>query len=258
MQPQDYAYLYELEDSFWWFAGMREITAALLDPICLTDKKDLRVLDAGCGTGGNLAWLRRYTETGSVIGIDLSAEAVNFCQRSGQANLARASVTALPFADASFDLITSFDVLAYPSGLNADTTALREMHRVLRPDGIGFVRVAAYKWMYGDHDRATHAQRRYSVSSLNEKMQQAGFDVLRATSANTWLLPLAIVRRLILKPIGIVDGGSDVKPLSRNLKWLNGPLRKVLASEACLLRHFIARLPFGLSAICIVKKRSAD
>ena len=87
MQPEDYTYLYELEDNFWWFAGMREITAALLDPICSTDKKDRLILDAGCGTGGNLPWLKRYAENGNVVGTDLNARAVNFSQRRGHLNL---------------------------------------------------------------------------------------------------------------------------------------------------------------------------
>jgi hypothetical protein len=33
MRTEDYEYLYRLEEDFWWFAGMREITAALLDPL---------------------------------------------------------------------------------------------------------------------------------------------------------------------------------------------------------------------------------
>ena len=33
MQTEDYQYLYELEERFWWFAGMREVTASLLNPL---------------------------------------------------------------------------------------------------------------------------------------------------------------------------------------------------------------------------------
>ncbi|MBA3320317.1 MAG: methyltransferase type 11, partial [Pyrinomonadaceae bacterium] len=49
MQEEDFAYLYALEESFWWFAGMREITAAVLDPV-LPRSQDRLILDAGCGT----------------------------------------------------------------------------------------------------------------------------------------------------------------------------------------------------------------
>jgi hypothetical protein len=43
-------HLYDLEDDFWWFAGMREISAALLDPVCLNDQKERLIVDVGCGT----------------------------------------------------------------------------------------------------------------------------------------------------------------------------------------------------------------
>src|SRR5688500_14825684 len=70
VKGEDYAYLHILEDSFWWFTGMRGVTAALLDPVCPPERNRL-ILDAGCGTGGMLAWLKRYAGTGRVIGIDL-------------------------------------------------------------------------------------------------------------------------------------------------------------------------------------------
>lgn len=253
MRPEDYVNLHQLEDSFWWFAGMREITAALLDPICSSDR-DWRVLDAGCGTGANLDWLRRYAKNGSVIGIDINADALNFCRSRAKSNLVQGSITSLPFADNSFDLITSFDVLIYPPGVNADNSALREIHRLLRPGGICFTRVAAYNWMYGEHDKATNALRRYSLSAITRKIEEAKFDILRATYANSWLLPLAIARRLILKPIGF-DRGSDVKPLAKGLQWMNDPLRRILASESRFLRRPNSKLRFGLSAICIAQKR---
>ena len=66
MQTEDYEYLYQLEEKFWWFAGMREITAVLLDPF-LRGERDRVILDAGCGTGGNLEWLRPRRASNRVI-----------------------------------------------------------------------------------------------------------------------------------------------------------------------------------------------
>src|SRR5687767_9200791 len=141
MQAEDYASLYDLEETFWWFPGMRGITAALLDPIC-PPGRDLCVLDAGCGTGLNLDWLERYAGAGTVFGLDFAEDALAFCRARGVRNLVQASVTALPFADSSFDLVTSFDVLVQLPGEGSDAQAAREMYRVLRPGGIAFVRAA--------------------------------------------------------------------------------------------------------------------
>ena len=252
MQTEDYEYLYQLEERFWWFAGMREVTAALLDPHL--PPRDRAILDAGCGTGGNLEWLARYAGHGAVAGIDLIETALQFCRERGAQRLSQASATDLPFADRSFDLVTSFDVLVQIPGEGADERAMREMFRVLRPGGIAFVRCAAYEWMKSGHDQALSTQRRYDLEELKQKLRRAGFEVLRETYANSLLFPVAAMRRLVLKRLGLADSGSDVKPLPPQLEWLNRTLTGALRWEAGRLKEASARLPFGLSAICIARK----
>jgi SAM-dependent methyltransferase len=253
LQSEDYAYLYELEESFWWFRGMRRVTAAVLDPVCPPGRaRD--VLDAGCGTGGNVNWLERYAGGGRVAGVDISPDALAFCRERGLRNVARASVTALPFADQTFDLVTSFDVLVQLPGEGSDGVAISEMFRVLRPGGVAFVRAAAYAWMRSGHDEALGTQRRYSLGQMTAALERAGFRVRRATYANSLLLPAAAVRRLALKRLGLADSGSDVKPLPPKLAWLNRALTSALYAEARLLNSPTATLPAGLSTVCVATK----
>jgi SAM-dependent methyltransferase len=256
MRDEDYEYLYALEEEFWWFAGMREITAALLDPFC-PPGRDRLILDAGCGTGGMLTWLGRYAGGGSVAGLDYVAGALRFCRQRGHESLVRASATDLPFADSTFDLVTSFDVLVQLPGEGADERAMREMLRVLKPGGVAFVRAAAYEWMRSGHDEALDTQRRYGLGLLTERMERAGFRTLRTTYANALLLPAAALRRLVLKRIGLADAGSDVKPLPPRLGWLNRALAGALKAEARLLRNSRAKLRAGLSAVCVAEKPRA-
>jgi ubiquinone/menaquinone biosynthesis C-methylase UbiE len=256
MRETDYKDLYALEEDFWWFVGMRDITASLLDPLCPPSKKNL-ILDAGCGTGVMLSWLERYTCGEKVFGADLVKDALDFCRQRGHRNLVQASVTHLPFADRTFDLVTSFDVLVQLPGEDSDELAIREMYRVLRPQGIAFVRAAAYRWMHSGHDRALSTQRRYGLHELTKKMERSGFYILRSTYANSLLFPFAAVRRLLLKPIGLADKGSDVKPLSRALQPLNRAFISILRKEARILQNPQAKIPAGLSAICLAKKIAA-
>lgn len=252
MRADDYADLYALEEDLWWFRGMRAVTAALLDPLCPPGARRL-VLDAGCGTGANLTWLARYAGGGRVVGMDVVSTALRFCRERHHPDLTQASVTDLPFADRAFDLLTSFDVLGQVPGAQAEEQAMREIHRVLRPGGIAFIRVAAYRWMRSDHDEALGTHRRYSLAGVTDKIEGAGLRVVRATYANSVLLPAAVVRRLALKRIGLGARGSDVKPLPPTLRWLNGAFTTALGAEARFLRHH-RRLPAGLSAICVAER----
>jgi SAM-dependent methyltransferase len=253
MQPEDYVFLYELEENFWWFAGMREITEAVLDRVCAPTRPRM-ILDAGCGTGGMMSWLQRYAGNGRIAGVDLTSIALGFCRRRGHQMLAQASVTDLPFHDSTFDLVTSFDVWEQLPGENSDAAAAREMLRVLKPGGVAFVRVPAYEWMKSGHDKALGSQRRYRLDELVERMSKAGFKIRRATHANTLLLPLAVVRRLFLQRIGLANRGSEVKPMPSKHRWLNHLLLRLLRAEARWLNDPARAFPFGLSVICVAEK----
>ncbi len=258
MRSEDFDYLYSLEESFWWFLGMRDVTQVLLDQVNIHADdgapRKSRVLDAGCGTGGMLEWLAGYAPRAEVSGIDITPDALRYARSRGHLRLAQASATELPFADEAFDLVTSFDVLVQLPGDGAAERAMEEMRRVLRPGGICFVRVAAYSWMHSGHDRALGTVRRFDLDELQTAMQTSGFEILRTTYANALLLPVAILHRLVLKPLNIVNSGSDVKPLAPRLQWLNRLMTVVLRSEARRLARPRARLPFGLSAICIGRR----
>jgi SAM-dependent methyltransferase len=251
MQTEDFDQLYELEEDLWWFAGMREITASLLGSF-VRKKPPVKILDNGCGTGGMIAWLQRYAAAQSVFGIDLESDAVRY-SRQRSSNVAQASATRLPFTDASFDMVTSFDVIVQIPG-DGDVSAIEEMYRVLQPGGVGFIRAAACKWMWSSHDSALGTQRRYSLDELVQMLRRAGFRVDRATYANSILLPVAAFRRLVLKRFGLAPTGSDVVPFPPSLRWLNPLLKKLLTFEARILQYPSVRLPIGLSIICIFTK----
>jgi ubiquinone/menaquinone biosynthesis C-methylase UbiE len=87
------------------------------------------VLEAGCGTGLLLDQVRRFAAR--TAGIDLSPGMIAHAAARGLP-VANASITSLPFADASFDVAYSFKVLAH---IEAIRDALAEMARVVRPGG---------------------------------------------------------------------------------------------------------------------------
>ena len=245
MNAAEYEAMYRVENTLWWYVGMRRIGEALLS--CRL-QPGLRILDAGAGTGGNLRWLGRF---GTAFGVDLSAQATQLCRKRQLSTVARASVTDLPYPDSTFDLVTSFDVI-YHLGVSDDVAALREAARVLKPGGTLLVRVPAFDALRSEHDTAVHTRQRYTLGELCDKAERAGLRVRRATYANTLLFPLAAASRLAarLRDSGATHGGrSDVRPAS---PLANAVFGAALDLEAALLARW--DLPLGLSALVVAER----
>jgi SAM-dependent methyltransferase len=245
MNLSEYDVMAAVERSHWWYGGMRAISAALLDPACA--RGGLRILDAGCGSAGNAPFLARY---GEVVGVDLSMRALRYGHANLPGRLACASVLELPCPDASFDLVTSFDVL-YHARVSCEEQALRECWRVLRPGGLLLIRLPAFALLSSRHDRNVHTRRRYRLAELCALLEQSGFAVERASYANSLLFLPRLAQRLLLRALPRLEHDSSDLALARGLP--NELLRLPLALEACLLRLGLS-FPVGTSAICLARK----
>jgi SAM-dependent methyltransferase len=241
VKPAEYQRMHAVEERQWWYVGMRAISAAVLDRE-LPPAVRHRVADAGCGTGGNLALLRRY---GWVVGVDLAEEALRPAREQGLP-LLRAELGALPFADASLDCVTSFDVL-YHRWVRDDRAAVAEIVRVLRPGGVFFVRVPALRLLWGAHDEEVLTRHRYTRGEVERLLTGCGLAVLRSTYCNSLLFPVLVLRRIVDRAFG--RRGSDVAFLPAPLEWL---FRRVLGLEASWLvrRSF----PIGSSVLALGRK----
>jgi SAM-dependent methyltransferase len=224
------------DERHWWYRGRRRVLSAELDRIAL--RPEARILDAGCGSGRMLDDLRRL---GQVVGIDASADAVDATRRRGHVAL-RCAVERLPFANASFDLVTCLDVIEHTPD---DRRALRELRRVTRTGGMLVVTVPAYQALWSAHDIVNGHYRRYRVSELRAAAQEAGWHHLRDSYFNAFLLGPAAVVRLTRRGPRARTGRSE---LDLTPGWLNGVLEWPLRAEAGVLRGG-ARLPFGLSLL---------
>lgn len=246
MEREQYELMFAQEERHWWYVGMRRISAALLDRFgpCAEQAGPLRILDAGCGSGGMTRFLARR---GTVTGIDLAPEALALAGRRGLTRLACASVGQLPFRSASFDVVTSFDVL-YHLNVDDDLAALSELHRVLRPGGVLLIRLPAYDWIRGAHDDAVHTRHRYTRDELTAKLDDVGFRLEHATYANSILFPLAPVKRYLEHR----NGTQAATDLWRPPAPLNRVLADLLSLEAIPARGL--GLPWGLSVFAVARR----
>jgi SAM-dependent methyltransferase len=242
VKAAEYRRMFEAEERQWWYAGQREVARALLEPFSRRSG-GWRLLDAGCGTGYNLLAL---ASLGEPLGVDLSSDAIRFCRERG-VRVARAGLLALPFAAASFDAVTSFDVI-YHAWVEDDGAAVAEMARVLRPGGLLLVRVPALEALRGAHDAEVLTRRRYTRPELERLLRGAGLELVRSTYANSLLLPLLYARRTLDRLLA--REGSDVGFLPAPLERL---FRAAFGVEAALVRRGLA-LPLGASVLALARK----
>jgi SAM-dependent methyltransferase len=230
----------ELEGRYWWFVARRRIFLGVLERN-LEPKEALQVLDVGCGGGATIERLRRY---GSVLGMEISEEAVAYNRKRGR-EVILGSIEQMPFAANSFDLALALDVIEH---VPDDLQALQELFRILRPRGSLLVTVPALQMLWSAHDVANGHYRSYTLDELRDRVEAAGFEVVTATYFNTFLFPLVLAFRWLwhLRPKGSASDFIEVpRPLNALLTWVFS-----------LERLFIGRikLPFGVSALCFARK----
>lgn len=139
MKFEEYKIMYEAEDTHWWYQGLRAVMFSLLG----LDRapRSIRILDAGCGTGGNLAALRAAGFE-QIDGFDFSADAVHFCRERGLARVCQGSAMQIPYPSNAYHLAISCDVIN-DEGITGEMAALCELFRVLRPGG----RLFLWQWV---------------------------------------------------------------------------------------------------------------
>jgi SAM-dependent methyltransferase len=242
MHADEYGKMFRLEDTHWWFAGKRRLVRVLLDS--LPPNPHRKILDVGCGTGGMFLLLKDY---GYPTGIDDSELAIGFSARRRLAHLVHAALPHLPFADASFDLVSAFDVL-YHRRVRDDQAALKEIARVLKPHGYLVITDSALEFLRSAHDEVYHAARRYTTGEMRDKLLAAGFAVKRLSYAGFFIFPVAAFWRLWRRGVS-VEKGSDLRPTAH---WINALIGIVYRIEAGLFSK--VNLPIGTSIIALAEK----
>jgi SAM-dependent methyltransferase len=205
-----------------------------------------RVLDAGCGTGGLIAQLRRHHPDWRLTGIDLVPLACELSRaRCGAgAEIIAGSVTALPFADGQFDAVVSNDVISQIDGPQA---ALAEFARVLRPGGTLVINLPAYMWMWSYHDDAVGTTHRYVRPEFAAMLVKAGFTPRRFTYWNALLFPAIWAQRRLL---AARDAPSDVRLYPAPIE---AACNAIMALEQTWVRMGGA-WPWGLSLLGVASR----
>lgn len=241
---------HKAERRHFWFRGFRRFVRPLVAQGCRGVARPT-LLDCGCGTGANLDLLSTF---GRVFGCDLTWTGLTRARQDGRRTIVQASVTHLPYPDAAFDLVTSFDVL-YCLPDDEEHAAVREMFRVLRPGGCALVTAAALEILRGDHSVLGRELRRYRRGDLAALLMSAGFAVERLTYTNASLVPILLPLRTYQRFRGLAAEEEADTEIRVPLAPVNAALSAALAIEAVALKF--VDMPFGSSVLALARKPGA-
>lgn len=246
MQPAEFESMASVEDRHWWFLGKRSIVMHLLRKAGVSGK----ILDAGCGTGGNLPQL---SALGEAVGAEPNPLAFKLAQQKFSGTIVQAELTNLPFPDGEFGGAITTDVMEHVAD---DRAALAELTRVLKPGGTLILTVPAHPFMWSGHDVALGHVRRYTLQGFRELMRsQPELELETLSYFNAVSFPFAALQRWIRgrreRAQGYPDLVTDTASVpAAPVNWIASQL---FAAERFLLGWF--QVPMGVSIMAIFRKK---
>jgi len=191
---------------------------------CPIDQR--RVLDVGCGRGGTVFTLRQFFQPSSVVGLDLSANAVQFCTRVHRyphVSFREGDAEQLPFADAAFDVAINIESShSYPNV----RSFYMEVHRVLRPGG---------------HFLYTDVLPRSKSDECVGLLEQLGFSVLRQRDITANVL--LSCDEIAASRVQAFQGGNDATLVRNFLAAPGSQVYEEMRSRAWVYRLFTLHKP---------------
>ena len=174
------------------------------------DLKGRDVLEVACGRGGGASFIARYLKPASLIGIDIAARAIGFCNRhyrTAGLTFARGEAEALDFDHDSFDAVINVESSHYYRSM---PRFLGEVRRVLKPGG----------WfLFADF------RKREEMPALRRQLVEAGFEIVREANITD-----NILRALEL------DNNRKLALIHKRVPWLFRKAFKEFAATPGILR----------------------
>ncbi len=212
-------------------------------------QNDLKILNVGVATGYSSTL---FNEFGTVTSVEYDRETAEFASTVTGTEVVCASVTALPFKDAEFDMVFAFDVIEH---VEDDSLAVKELCRTCKKDGFVFITVPAFMFLWSNHDVVNHHFRRYTMKSLIKLLADLKTEVVKSTYFNFFLFfPIAAWRLIAGKGKGGSAGSDNRVFFGKGIfhSIINAFFYGIFLLERPLLRFL--GFPKGVSILLILKK----
>lgn len=248
MQLAEYDLMAAVEERHWWWRARREIIARLIEDHApaVPAAGQRRVLEVGCGTGGNLPMLSRF---GEVLGAEHEPAALDYLRgKHGQRFPAIQHSIPQPI-DGQFDVVGMFDVLEH---LQDDAGALRWLGSQMRPGGVAVLTVPAFPFLWSQHDVAARHFRRYTLPAL-QAVVPTELEILHQSYFNLAVFPVVAAVRLGMRLLP-----RRWQPQGTHMALPPAPINWVAYQLFRAEQHLVPRrqLALGVSALLVLRRRA--
>ncbi len=251
MKKYFYKLRYSVDEIEWRARAKRKLIFQFFQRNLPKSNGKIKVLDYGCGSGLFQIELEKNFTNVEAYGIDTSKEAIEFCKKRGLERVKFYKGAKIPFKDEFFDTVVAIDVLEH---IKNDLSALKEIKRVLRKDGLGFFLVPAHMSLWSKRDLELKHFRRYLKKELDLKSKKVGFRVIDSKNIDFAIyFVFRIIHIFAKKEKGVADIGLQTAMVNKSM--LLNQIQYLYQLVEYLSLRFIS-YPVGLSQLIVVKKSS--
>ena len=247
----EYQRMFEVEQKLWWYQTLHGKVLKQITYHFKSFNPQLRILDAACGTGGLLAFLKQkgYLNT---TGFDYSQHAIDFSlERNLNVSFGDLKNVEAFRPDERFDVICCNDAMYFLDDPEI-VRALKAFKKKLNPGGIILINIHAFEAFSGTHDIAVGSSRRFVFKDFFAYTQASGLKIQYKTYWPFALsLPIWLVRRWQRYQIrkGNMNHAGPDSDVSYPGDFINGILKATMRIEETIFNS----APFGSSLFMVLK-----
>lgn len=250
-RPEEYAKMAKAEEALWWYRALHYLVLRAIRQY--RPGQDIAILDAGCGTGGLLLFLRNCGYW-NLKGFDRSSDAIEWCRRRDldvrQGDLK--DIAGL-YAEKSTDVIVSNDTL-YFFNEREQEDVVEQSWRVLKPGGLLILNLPALKAFRGIHDVSVGINVRFSKADTRRLMKKSLFEDVRKLYWPFLLSPMIYAVRLFQRIKMRVKQHYEIKS---DVNLPLAPLNHIFLGLTLFENRVLPIKPFG-SSLLLMGRRKAE
>lgn len=251
-KSDEYQRMFDAEQDLWWYRVLHQKVATQLAEH-FKGQKSLNLLDAGCGTGGLLLYLKKQGYE-QIQGFDFSTDGVALAQQRGL-RVTYHNLLEIDDYEPSerFDTVICNDVFTYFSDEEI-VNVMRSIGQKLTPNGLFITNNNAHAAFAGIHDWVVGGQKRFVAADLERLAAQAGLRLTYDTYWSVLLAPLIMAVRAWQR-FQLRRGWVDLSKQSSDVAVPPALINQLLYGLVKLEEKLWRKGPYGSSVFMVFQKK---